>query len=146
MITQLQNEDSLEARWEKAVRLFRAGDRAGALSLFTSLAQDGEPAAYREIGNIYEQPDGGGVKQDFTKARHWYGKAIEEANDIQGCIGLGRMNYYGKGGPRDFVRALQYYEMVEDKSIPVVDLMLGRMYSLGHGVERTTCAHELTWR
>ena len=146
MTTQLQKEDSLEARWEKAVGLFRAGDKAGALFLFKSLAQDGEPAAYRQIGNIYEQPDGGGVKQDFTTARHWYGKAIEYANDVQGCIGLGRMNYYGKGGPRDFDRALQYYEMVEDKNIPVVNLMLGRMYSLGHGVERNDTVAEQYYR
>lgn len=118
----------------------------GALFLFKSLAQDGEPAAYREIGNIYEQPDGGGVKQDFAKARHWYGKAIEYANDVQGCIGLGRMNYYGRGGPRDCDRAFQYYEMVEDTNIPVVDLMLGRMYSLGHGVERNDAVAEKHYR
>ena len=129
-------EASLESRWQEAKARYRKGDKSGALFLYKSLAKDGELAAYREIANIYEQPSSGGVKQDFAKAREWYKKAIDVANDVHGCIGLGRMLYYGKGGPRDFYQAFEYYSMVEDKEIPVVNLMLGRMYGLGHGVAK----------
>jgi len=129
-------EASLESRWQEANTRYRKGDKLGALFLFKSLAKDGEPAAYREIANIYEQPSSGGVKQNFAKAREWYKKAIDVANDVHGCIGLGRILYYGKGSPRDFYQAFAYYSMVEDKEIPVVNLMLGRMYGLGHGVTK----------
>lgn len=134
MNTTNDKEASIESRWQKAMVLFRDDDKAGALILLKSVVKDGEYAAYREIANIYEQPSGGGVTQDFTKARKWYIKAIEIANDVNGCIGLGRMFYYGKGGSRDFEQAFEYFSMVEDKEIPVVNLMLGRMYTLGQGV------------
>jgi hypothetical protein len=130
-----EKEESLESRWQEAIKLYREGDRSGALFLYKSLVKDGELSAYREVANIYEQPSGGGVIQDYSKAREWYKKAIEVANDVYGCIGLGRMLYYGKGGARDFDRAFEYYSMVEDKEIPVVNLMLGRMYGLGRGVQ-----------
>ncbi len=126
-------EASLESRWLQAKTLYRNGDKSGALFLYKSLIKDGEFAAYTEIANIYEQPSGGGVEQDFNKAREWYKKAIDIANDVYGCIGLARILYYGKGGDRDFDQAFEYYSMVEDKQIPVVNLMLGRMYGLGQG-------------
>lgn len=127
-------EASLESRWQDAMTLFRNGDRSGALFIYKSLVKDGELSAYREVANIYEQPSGGGVIQDFAKTREWYKKAIDIANDAYGCVGLGRMLYYGKGGSRDFDQAFEYYSMIEDNGIPVVNLMLGRMYGLGHGV------------
>jgi TPR repeat protein len=136
MKTIKDKEVSLESRWQEAKTLYRNGDKSGALFLYKSLVKDGELAAYTEVANIYEQPSGGGVAQDFFKAREWYKKTIDIANDVYGCIGLGRMFYYGKGGTRDFDQAFEYYSMDEDKLIPVVNLMLGRMYGLGHGVTK----------
>jgi uncharacterized protein len=136
MSTNEDKELSLESRWQEARNCYRNGDKSGALFLYKSLVKDGELAAYREVANIYEQPTSDGVTQDFAKARKWYKKSIEIANDVYGCIGLGRMLYYGKGGDREFHQAFEYYSMVEDKDIPVVNLMLGRMYGLGHGVQK----------
>jgi len=128
------NEEQVDIRWNKAIELYRSGDKSGALFMFKAFVNDGELAAIREVANIYEQPSSGGVEQDFKKTRKWYARSIEEADDVYGCIGLGRMLYYGKGGPRDYNMAFEYYSMIEDKDIPVVNLMFGRMYSLGHGV------------
>ncbi len=147
MIAGEENEADLERRWQEAVKLFHEGDVAGSLFMFKSLAKDGEAAAYREVANIYEQPDDGGVKQDFKKAREWYTKAIEISDDVYGYIGLGRIFYYGKDCPRNFSLAFEYYSIVEENNIPVVNLMLGRMYGLGNGVEKDDAvAKEYYWK
>lgn len=126
---------SKDRRWEVVVDLFRKGDKSGALYLLRALAQEGEGAALREIANIYEL-GGGGVTKDIEKAKHWYLKSVDEANDALGCVGLARIFYYGQDGTPDYEKALDYLLMVESNNIPLVNLMLGRMYGLGHGTAR----------
>lgn len=125
---------AVKQRWQSAIDAFRSGDAAAALYLFKDLAKDGELGALREIGNIYELGDGG-VEQDFKKAFYWYKRAVDEADDVWGYIGLGRLYYYGRGVVQDYEKAFWYYSMAEANNKPIVSLMLGRMYHLGHGVE-----------
>lgn len=124
-----------EIRWSKAVDAFRDGDKAGALYIFLALAKDGSKAAYAEIGNIYEI-GGGGINQDFEKAQQWYKKSIDEADDVLGYIGLGRLYYAGKGVKQDFEKAFWYFSQTENNEKPVTFLMLGRMYHYGQGVQQ----------
>lgn len=129
------SEEDIDRRWRSAIQAFREGDKAGALHIFLRLANDGEKATYREIGNIYEL-GGGGVAQDFLKAANWYRRSIYEANDVNGCLGLGRLYYYGKGVQQDHNKAFHYYSLSAGNNSPIAHLMLGRMYHTGKGVKR----------
>ena len=130
----MDEEISLDRRWGAAVDTLRSGDKAGALYIFKSLSKGGEPAACREIGNIYEF-GGGGVEQDIREAISWYEKALNAMNDGHACIGLARIYYYGKLGEPDYLKAFSYLEIIEANDLPLANLMLGRMYRLGKGVE-----------
>lgn len=127
--------NNTDSRWEDAHAAYLAGDKKGALFLLRSLANDGELAVYREIGNIYEI-GGGGVEQDFQKASTWYKKSVDEANDAYGAFGLGRLYYNGKGVERDYEKALFYFKLAADSDIELANLMLGRMYRFGYGVNK----------
>jgi hypothetical protein len=130
----MDEDISLDRRWGTAVNTLRSGDKAGALYIFKSLSKGGEPAACREIGNIYEF-GGGGVEQDIREAISWYKEALNKDNDGYACIGLARIYYYGKLGEPDYLRALSYLQVVEDNDLPLANLMMGRLYRFGKGVD-----------
>jgi uncharacterized protein len=127
------NFDS-ERKWLFAVRARRTRDSMRALSLLRGLANNGELAAFREIGNIYEF-GGGGVDIDYVAAESWYRRAIYEADDSWGCIALARMHCMGKGSAIDYKKAREYYEMLESSNHPLALFQLGQIHYLGLGVE-----------
>lgn len=124
-----------DAKWSFAVRSFRAGDKSAALTLFKSLAREGEYAAFREIGNIYEI-GGNGVEQDYKQAMHWYQRSFNEANDVQGSLALARLYYLGRGTDVDYEKAFTYYSVLEKNDHPLAMFQLGQMYYLGQGVDQ----------
>ena len=126
---------NLDRKWHEAVQLFEKGDMAGALFLFKSIANEGEKAAYSEIANIY-QLGGEGVPQDFKQAHDWHKKAIDEADDVLGYIGLSRLYYYGAGVEQDYNKAFWYLSQTSENEKPITHLLLGKMYHLGHGTEK----------
>lgn len=130
----MNSKNSLDRRWSMAIDALRKGDKAGSLHIFKSLAKEGEPAAYREIANIYEF-GGGGVEKNIQKAIQWYEKSVDEVNDGYGCIGLARVYFYGKEGEPNYSKALEYLSLIENNNLPLADLMLGRMYRLGKGTD-----------
>ena len=69
------------------------------------------------------------------EAISWYEEALNKVNDSYACIGLARIYYYGKLGEPDYLRALSYLQMVEDNDLPLANLLLGRIYRLGKGVD-----------
>lgn len=127
-------QSSLDRRWDQAIKTFSNGDKAGALFIFKALAKDGELAAFREIGNIYEF-GGGGVEKDIKEAINWYDKSVDYANDGYACIGLARIYFYGKQGKPDYSKVLWYLSLVENNNLPLADLLLGKVYRLGKGVK-----------
>lgn len=116
-------ENVLDKKWNQAVVLVRNGDLDGALFLFKSLATDGEKAAYREIARLYEK------KEDFGRAKEWYFKAIEDAEDIEGCIALARLSYLGKGLPKSTEIALEYLDMIDANENHKAFLLKARIYA-----------------
>lgn len=75
-------DGTIQERWDRAASLVRRFDRAGALFLFKSLANDGELCAYREIANIYEI-GGSNIERDYSQAYHWYKHSVDVA---KGCL------------------------------------------------------------
>ena len=123
-----------DAKWGFAVRTLRAGDASAAVTLLKSLAREGEQAAFREIGNIYEI-GGNGVEQDYKQAMRWYQRSFNEADDVQGCLALARLYYLGRGTKIDYAKAFEYYSVLENNNHPIAMFQLGQMYYLGQGVE-----------
>jgi TPR repeat protein len=122
-------------RWASAVATFQSGDRAGALILFKTFAQEGSLFALTEIGNIYEL-GGGGVTQDFKQAKHWYERAIAEGNDSDAYVALARLYYLGRGVSRDSTKAYELYSAIEKELRPGVLYILGYMHEHGEGVTK----------
>ena len=124
----------IKQRWQQAVDAFRAGDKAGALFIFKSLAKEGFYPAYTEIGNIYEL-GGKGIEQNFTEALRYYRKAAFEDGDEDAFAALGRLYFFGRGVERDFEKAFEYYDKILPNRDPVVLLMYGNRYHAGLGVD-----------
>lgn len=118
--------------WEKAVAAFENGDLSGALFTFRKISKQ-RPGALVEIGNIYEI-GGGGVEQDYSKAKIWYEKAIDEVDDPKAHLGLGRLWYFGWGVEQNFERARYHFETIEEAHEPGALFALGHMHLHGQGV------------
>lgn len=88
------------------------------------MGQEGSLAAFAKIGGLFEI-GGPGVAQDYTAAAHWYRRALDEANDVDGALGLGRIYYHGLGVERDLQRAHYYYSLLEGNDEPIAFLMIG---------------------
>ena len=131
----MNDNERIDRRWKLLTKAFYKGDRIGALYQLRKMAKENVPAAFAELGNLYEM-GGPGFEQDFEKAKYWYGRAIEDADDIEGYIGMARLYYFGKGVPIDYKKALEYYLIAEEINEPVAFFAIGRMYRLGQGVEK----------
>lgn len=131
----MSNEVDRKERWARAVSTYRAGDAAGALFAFKSLAMEGSQAAYVEIANLYEK-GGENLNPDPRQAFEWYKKAVDETDDVEGYIGLGRLYFLGQGVDHDFEKARWYLSRAEANDKPGVYLMLGRIHHAGLGVPK----------
>ena len=60
---------------EKAHQLFDEADYSGAVRMYRSLAEQGNPAGQTSLGFCYIK--GFGVEPDYAKAAYWYRKAAE---------------------------------------------------------------------
>ena len=121
-----------QKRWDKIVTAVAEGRIDEAYFLLRSLVEDGEKAAYREVGNLYEI-GGRGIKQDYRKALEWYKKAIEDAEDAYGYYCIAKLYLFGRGVERDYWKALTYFELASEHDIFLADYLLGRIYHFGAG-------------
>jgi TPR repeat protein len=81
-------------------------DYATALRVWLPLAQEGDPAAQVNVGEIYEK--GLGVAPDYATAAAWYRKAAERGFS-RAQIDLGHLYEKGLGVERDTIQALDWY-------------------------------------
>ena len=123
-----------ELAWAKAVKAYKQNNKALAVKLFLELADSGNYAAYKEIGNIYEY-GGGGIAKDLVKARYWYELATGEY-DPEGFLSLAKFYYFGLDVPVDYEKAHDLYYQISKTNNPVAYFVLGKMHHLGQGVER----------
>jgi len=128
---------SIEARLEKAVAAFDAGDKSSTLlDEFLDLINKGCQEANYYVGMIYE--DGtNGAEKNLEHAFFYYQKSTEGYGYLQGNLALARLYYHGIGVAQDFAKAFKYYSHVaEQKEHMVACFMLGRVYQHGQGVEK----------
>jgi TPR repeat protein len=106
-------------------------DWAKALAEFVPLANQGNPAAEINLGNLYMK--GLGVQQDYGKALYWYRKAANQG-DAAGQSKLGLLYYYGLGVPVDYGEAARWFRKAAEQGEIGAQTILGSLYSLGNGV------------
>ena len=82
------------------------GDYATALTLWRSLADQGDPRGQNNLGLMYA--NGQGVPQDYATAVSWYRKAAEQGDD-RAQHNLGFMYANGQGVTQDYAAAVSWY-------------------------------------
>jgi TPR repeat protein len=93
---------------EDGVEAINRRDYATALQLLRPLAENGNPDAQINLGNMYF--DGNGVPQDNTESVKWYLLAANQGSaDAQ--IALGFLYEYGEAVPQDYVQAHKWFDL-----------------------------------
>ena len=105
------------------------------------LAEAGDAAAQREIGNRYE--DGRGVEQDSEVAVSWYRKAAEQRY-ARGQASLGFMYERGRGIRQDYGEAVHWFRRAAEQGNARGQNNLGWMYATGRGVHQDA-AEAVRW-
>jgi TPR repeat protein len=118
-------------QWGRVQDLIKAGYASKALVVLEDLAAQGYSEAYVEIGNIYEKGTSSEVPQDFSAARKWYMRAVEEGADSYGHVGLARLALNGFTVAGSASDALRNLETAADSNNPVALTMLGTLYHSG---------------
>ena len=93
-------------------------DLKSALRVWMQSAQDGDPEAQTNVGEIFER--GMGVEPDFAAAASWYQKAADKGYS-RALFNLGTLYEQGQGVDQDQLKALNLYRQAS--GIPADSLM-----------------------
>ncbi len=121
------------ADFAAGVRAYDASDFAAAHAAWLPLAEDGDPAAQRNLGHLYRF--GRGVPQDFAAAATWYERAA--ATGLSGAqVNLAMMLLRGQGVTRDSALAAYWLEEAARQGHVLAQYNLAGLYLRGDGVPR----------
>ncbi len=158
--------------WHNAAKRDHAGAQTGLSRLFDGddaavlhwrrlAANNGDPAAQFELGQMYER--GTGLKQDLAQAAHWYRRAafseIRRGNpparedllyayrhpDVRpplhnalqkATTALADLHVAGRGVPQDSMEAFQLYRRAASMGWGEAAMKLAELFIAGQGVER----------
>ena len=85
------------------------------------------------LGVLYDE--GRDVKQDYSKAAYWYGKAAEQGY-ASAQFNLGTLYYNGQGVVQDYSKAVHWFEKAAEQRDIKAQYILGTLYDKGQGVEQ----------
>ncbi|HYL74196.1 MAG TPA: tetratricopeptide repeat protein [Bryobacteraceae bacterium] len=126
-----QRREPAQDLWERGVKLYQAGDLAGASKLILAAAQAGNSLAQTQIGLHYEK--GIGLAKNYAEAARWYRRGAENGDSL-GMKNLGQMYEEGKGVPEDWVEATKWYAKSAGLENKEGEAALARAYQFGIGV------------
>ena len=119
------------ADFQKGLTAAQSGDFATALREWKPLAEQGDSAAQRNLGLMYD--NGQGVPQNDKTAVKWYRLSAEQGN-ANAQSNLGVMYAKGKGVPQNDKTAVQWYRLAAEQGFASAQFHLGVMYANGRGV------------
>jgi TPR repeat protein len=118
---------------ERGMSAVEKRDWATALREFEPLAEQGNPEAQVNLGNLYMK--GYGVEQDYKQAFRWYLKAALQDNAVgEGKLGL--MHYYGLGVRENHGAAAGWFRAAAEQGDTGAAAILGSLYAAGDGVPK----------
>ncbi|MGZ8310999.1 MAG: caspase family protein [Allosphingosinicella sp.] len=107
------------------------GDYAEAMRLYRVAADQGDPRALNNIGNLHH--DGLGVRQDYGKAMRHYRLAADRGVP-QAQLNLGMMYSRGSGVAIDHAEAMRWLRLAADQGLPAAQTNIGTQYITGVSV------------
>ena len=127
--------ETADAKLQIALRDFRSGNDASALSLLTPLADEGNARAQYWLADMYEDDDSG-VKPDLAKAQ-----ALLEKSAAQGFAPaerrLGQLYLRGTTTLQDFGKAQTWLHKAATAGDARAQEQLGHIYALGSAARKT---------
>jgi TPR repeat protein len=124
-----------------ATEAYAKGDYATALKLLRPLADQGNPGAQYNLGQMYR--NGKGVPENPGEAIMWYRRAADQG-DALAQYNLGVMYDGGRGVPKNSAEALVWYRKAADQGDPRALYNLGVMVENGQGMMPDS-AQAYTW-
>ncbi len=112
---------------------YQAKDYEKAFEVLKPLAEEGNAAAQKTLGLMYEY--GRGVAKDENEAIGWYTKAALQGDAVL-QHDLGVKYFLGQGVPQDYKGAAKWWRMAGDAGLAKSKANLGIMYYQGLGVEK----------
>lgn len=85
------------------------------------------------LGVLYDE--GRDVKQDYSKAAYWYGKAAEQGY-ATAQFALGSLYYNGEGVVQDYTKAVYWYDKAAKQGNENAQNSLGVCYEHGLGIKQ----------
>jgi TPR repeat protein len=129
------------AIFDEGVRLYKAGDMAGAAREFRRCASMGDASCQLQLGWQYEE--GKGVARNLGEAVRWYRAAAEQHNP-RAADNLGNMYQLGRGVAKNCKTAVEWYARGALQNDHPSLYSLARMYQYGFGVKEDRAkAHAL---
>ncbi|MCW5751791.1 MAG: sel1 repeat family protein [Alphaproteobacteria bacterium] len=122
------------ADFAEGTRAFDAGDYARAYEIWLPLAREGDLAAQRNIGLLYQS--GRGVARDTSEAARWFRRAAEAGFD-RAQANLAALYLNGDGVAQDYGEARAWFEKAAMQGHVVSQYNLGVIYELGLGVGKS---------
>ena len=112
-------------------------------------AEKGDCNAQSYLGHVYLA--GKGVGQDFSKARYWYQRVIEQPGADAKIIAhanlvLGILYNSGKGGEQSYTTAVQCFQHAAEQGYTDAHINIGLMYAKGLGVKKDYQKALYWWR
>jgi TPR repeat protein len=118
---------------EKGMAAVERQDWAAALAQFQPLAEQGDPSAQVNLGNLYFK--GLGVEQDYSAALRWYLKAARQGSAMAQDK-LGTIHFYGLGVREDHAAALTWFRSAAEQGDAGAAVILGNLYEEGDGTPK----------
>ena len=97
------------------------------------LAEKGDSFYQRYLGDHYSE--GRGVRQDHSKALHWYHKSADQG-DPSGQFSLGYAYANGNGVRQDYSKAFYWHKKAADQGYAAGQAQIGLMYNYGKGIRQ----------
>lgn len=115
-------------------------DPCGCDPALLKVADSGNPDMQTHVAYLYLTGKKG-VEQDYEKARYWYTRLINEESADGQLLGnaylrMGIMYNHGKGGPRDYQKAMACYKKATKFYNYNAYFNIGCLYMNGHGVKK----------
>jgi TPR repeat protein len=122
------------ADFAAGVAAYDKGDYDSALKEWLPLAEEGDPAAQRNLGHMYRK--GLGVPKDLAKAAEWYERAAE-SGFARAQANLASLYLRGDGVSQDYYEAAKWFDRAARQGHAIAQFNLGLMYERGLGVPRS---------
>ncbi|WP_119422713.1 tetratricopeptide repeat protein [Desertibaculum subflavum] len=118
-------------RFEEGYQAFAGKDYARAMTVWRELADAGDVAAMRNVGQLYRQ--GLGVEPDAVQAAAWFRRAAE-LGLVNAQANLGHLYMLGEGVAQDDAMAVKWLGEAARAGHPAAQFYLAEMVAQGRGV------------